>query len=418
MKAVSSDQLAAWASEARERWDVPGLALGVLRDGEVALAADGVRTLGHDERIAPDTVFRIASITKPFVATLAMTLVQDELLSLDEPLPGSSVDATLRQLLSHQGGLASEWPEPLDRLGEDDDALQGLADREPERLPVGPGELFSYSNAGYWLVGAAIARACGTSFEDAMRERVLESLTLRATGFEAHWPAQGHEQVAPGADEQRPVDRDVPRARRPSGGLWSSVDDLLRFAAHHLGAPGPLTAASRAEMQRPHVDAPGFRSGLGWFITRRGGRTTIEHPGSVAGYQSLLLLVPEERVGLAALSNSSRGMAPIRDVLEHLGLGPKVRPDRKLARDDLDAFAGQYVGQGLELNFAPEDGYLRVEMADVNPFTGERQVYPHVRARAVGDRQFEIVDGEWRGDRFDFPREGFVCIGVLAKRVE
>jgi hypothetical protein len=57
-------------------------------------------------------------------------------------------------------------------------------------------------------------------------------------------------------------------------------------------------------------------------------------------------------------------------------------------------------------------------MTDVNPFTGERQVYPPVRARAVGDRQFEIVDGEWRGDRFDFPREGFVCIGVLAKRVE
>jgi CubicO group peptidase (beta-lactamase class C family) len=418
MEAVSSDQLAAWASEARERWSVPGLALGVLRDGDVIAAADGLRALGGDERVGPDTVFRIASITKPFVATLAMTLVQDGLLALDEPPPGSSVDATVRQLLSHQGGLASEWPEPLDGLGEGDDALARLAEGDPEQLPVGPGELFSYCNAGYWLVGAGIARACGTTFEEAMWERVIEPLGLRATGFEAVGPSQGHEQAAPGADEHRPVDLHIPRARRPSGGLWSSVDDLLRFAGHHLGAPGPLTPATIAEMQRPHVDAPGFRSGLGWFLTRRGGRTTIEHPGSVAGYQSLLLLVPEEGVGFAALSNSSRGRAAIREVLGHLGLGPKARPDRRLARDELDAFAGRYAGQGLELAFSPDDGYLRVEMTDVSPLTGERHVYPAVRARAVGDRQFEILDGEWRGDRFDFPRDGFVCIDVLAKRVE
>ena len=418
MEPVSTDQLAAWAGEARERWSVPGLAIGLLRDGDAVAVAEGVSALGRDEPVAPDTVFRIASITKPFVATLAMTLVQDGLLALDEPPQGSPVDATVRQLLSHQGGLASEWPAPLDEVGESDDSLLRLCESEPERLPVGPGELFSYCNVGYWLVGAAVARASGATFEEAMRDRVLEPLELRATGFEPdERPAEGHGQVTPGSDEHRPADSHFPRVRRPSGGLWSSVDDLLQFASHHLGGPGPLTEATIAEMQRPYVTAPGCRSGLGWFVTRRGGATTIEHPGSVAGYQSLLLLVPEERTAFAALSNSSRGQAAIKDVLERLGLGPKPRPDHRLPHDELAGFAGRYVGQGFELEIVPDDGWLRLESTELDPLTGERHVNPSERARPVGDREFEIVDGESRGDRFNFPRDGFVCVGPLATRV-
>jgi CubicO group peptidase (beta-lactamase class C family) len=417
MQPVLTDQLAAWAGEARERWSLPGLAVGILRDGEVVAVADGVCAVGQDERVDVDSRFRIASITKPFVATLAMTLVQDGLLALDEPPQGSPVDATVRQLLSHEGGLASEWPAPLDEVGESDDSLIRLCEGEPERLPVGPGELFSYCNVGYWLVGAALARASGTTFEEAMRDCVLEPLELRATGFEPERPTQGHEQVMPGSDEHRPADPGFPRVRRPSGGLWSSVDDLLRFASHHLGGPGPLREASVAEMQRPYATAPGSRIGLGWFLTRRGGWTTVEHPGSVAGYQSLLLLLPEKRAAFAALSNSSRGRAAIRDVLERLGLGPKPRPDRRLPHDELAAFAGRYVGQGFELEIVPDDGWLRLESAEVNPLTGETHVNPSERARPVGDREFEIVDGESRGDRFNFPRDGFVCVGPLATRV-
>jgi CubicO group peptidase (beta-lactamase class C family) len=418
MEPGSIDQLATWAGEARERWCVPGLAVGVLRDGAAVAVTDGVCALGGDEPVAPDTVFRIASITKPFVATLAMTLVQDGLLALDEPPLGTPVDATVRQLLSHQGGLASEWPTAIDEIAESDDALLTLCERDPEQLPVGPGELFSYCNVGYWLVGAAIARASGTTFEEAMRDRVLKPLELRATGFEPERAAQGHEQVTPGSDEHRPADSGYPRVRRPSGGLWSSVDDLLRFASHHLGGPGPLTQASIAEMQRPYITAPGSRIGLGWFLTRRAGQTTAEHPGSVAGYESLLVLVPEERAAIVALSNSSRGRAAIRDVLERLGLGPKPRPDRRLPDDELAAFAGRYVGQRFELELVSENGWLRVESTELDPFTDERQVNPSVRARPVGDKEFEIVDGEARGDRFNFPRDGFVCVGPLASRVE
>lgn len=417
MEPVSSEQLAAWAGEARERWSVPGIAVGLLRDGTTVTAADGVRELEGAEAVSPTDVFRIASITKPFVATLAMTLVQDGLLDLDEPPAGTRTSATVRQLLSHQGGLACEWPSPLDVVGDDDGALLRLGAGEPRRLPLAPGELFSYSNAGFWLVGAAIARACGTSFEEAMRVRVLEPLGLETTGFEVERPVPGHDQVVPGADEHRRADGSYPRPRRPSGGLLSSVGDLLRFAAHHLGGPGPLGAASLEELQRPVVAGPGYQHGLGWFLQERGGRRSVEHAGSVAGYQSLLLLLPGEGLAFAALTNSSRGSAAIRDLLDRLGLSPPVLDDFPLEPEELAAFAGRYEAPGVRVELAPEGRHLRLEYSEGDPLSREWRTYPAVRLRPVRERDFELAEGEWQGQRLGFPRDDVVSFGVAAHRV-
>ena len=417
MERVSAQQLQQWVAEARRRWNVPGIAVSVLRGGEPVGVADGVGSLDGGEAVSPETVFRTASISKPFTATLAMTLVQDGLFGLDEPPPGSPVDATVRQLLSHQGGLACEWPEPIDRFGEEDDALLQLLDGEPERLPVGPGELYSYSNVGFWIVGAAIARVCEMSFEEAMRTRVLEPLSLRETSFEPRAAARGHNQLEPGADEHRAVEDKYPCVRRPSGGLWSSVGDLLRFAEHHLGGPGPLSEDSRAEMQTSQVETGSESYGLGWDLYESRGRRIVEHPGSAAGFQSLLRLVPSEGVAFAGLTNSSRGLAALRDVLENLGLDREEAPDVTLSADELASFAGRYQGQGVELTFSPDDGGLRVELTLLDPFTGEADEYPSAHARPIGVREFEIVDDEWRGDRFDFPRDGFVNMETLATRV-
>jgi CubicO group peptidase (beta-lactamase class C family) len=418
MERVSAQQLAEWAAEARERWSVPGIAVGVLYDAEVTTAADGVCELGRPEPVSAESLFRIASITKPFVATLAMTLVQDGLLDLDKPPADSAASATVRQLLSHQGGLATEWPVQLDARDDSDEALFRLVEGEPARLPTGAGGLFSYCNAGFWLVAAGIARTLGTSFEEAMGGRVLEPLGLTSTSFVAGSAARGHKQVAPGADEHEPVDYAYPRARRASGGLWSSVGDLLRFAAHHLGGPGPLTAEAVAQMQQSQISAPGGSYGLGWFLRESAGRRIVQHTGSAAGFESLLLLVPDERCGFAALSNSSRGSAAIRELLERLGLGSTGEPDFTQTPEQLAAFGGTYTGNGLQVDVVPENGRLRVQVTSFDPFAGKNIVYPAVLARPVAEREFEVVDGELRGDRFTFPRDGFVCMGVLAARTE
>lgn len=417
IKAFSAEELGSWVAEARERWSVPGIAVGVYRGGETVTAADGVLKLGEEAQVTPETVFRVASITKPFVGTLAMTLVQDGLLSLDEAPPGTATDATVRQLLSHQAGLAAEWPSKLDE-DTDDEALLRLAEREPARLPVGRGELFSYCNTGYWLVGAAIARRSGLSFEEAMRRRVLEPLGLAATSFEPPGPtAHGHEQVEPESDEHEPVAPSYPRVRRPSGGLWSNVGDLLRFAAHHLGGPGPLTRESIAELQRPLVPVPGGSYALCWFVLDRE-RPTVAHTGSAAGFQSLLLLAPQDGLALAALTNSGRGVQAIEAVLGRIGLGMKRRPTAEIAPEALSRFAGRYEGQGMTVDVRATNGALELRFVEVDPFRRIETAHPPVSARPVGEREFELVDGDWQGERVDFPRDGFIRTYTLAQRVE
>jgi CubicO group peptidase (beta-lactamase class C family) len=394
-----------WIRAERERWHVPALVVGLLRDGEVEVAADGGATR--------ETPFRIASITKPFTATLAVFLAAEGRLSPDEPPPGTRVEATIRQLLSHQGGIACEWPRPLGPYGSGNDALLRLSEEEPEYLPVGPGELFSYSNVGYWLVGAPAARALGRTFEEAVMSRVVAPMGGRGTAFDRPPDAaRGHDQVEPGADAHRPVEDCYPRVRRPSGGLWSTVPELLRFAEMHLEDP------TLAEMQQPQIAMPGGAYGLGWGLREVDGRRIVEHGGSAAGYESLLLLVPEERCAVAALSNSSRGRAAIRGILERLGLAPPHAPDLPLDDEALEALTGLYRGQDTKLVVERADGRLRVQLTEGDPFKDDPLEYPPVLARAIGEREFEVVDGEWRGERLDFPRDGFARFGTLAKRVE
>src|SRR6266540_3719527 len=108
------------APEAMERFGVPGVAVGIFCRGESAERGYGVASLDTGEPVRPETQFRVASITKPIVATLAMRLVEKRRLALDQPVTGFRLPwkgITLRHLLSHPSGLAGAWPRPVARYG-------------------------------------------------------------------------------------------------------------------------------------------------------------------------------------------------------------------------------------------------------------------------------------------------------------
>jgi len=370
--------------DARARTGVPGVAAGALVDGRTVAVADGVCELGRDDPVRSDTPFRIASISKPFTASLALSCL--------EP------DARLRALLSHTSGLRSERAEPL---------------------PEGAHGFFSYSNAGYWAAGEACAAACRTSFADAMSSRILAPLGLAATGFdEPPAPARGHVQEGESGHRAVPVDA-YPVARRPSGGLWSTVGDLLAFAAHQLGGPGPLDDEARAAMREPQSEALGGGYGLGWWVRDAGGRVALDHEGSIAGYQSLLLLVPEERFALAVLTNSWRGSGLVRRVVEELGLGagpPPPAPTQGVRPPDV---AGRYVLDDAEALVEESAEGLFVQESETDPVTGARLTAPRLRARELGGGVFGYAGGGLMSHRLDFPRPGFGRIGWLVMpRVE
>ena len=369
--------------DARARTGVPGVAAGVLRDGQVETCADGALQVGGDAPVRPETPFRIASISKPFTASLALSCL---------PL-----GAELVGWLSHTAGFVCESEAPL---------------------PEGAEGLFSYSNAGYWAAGREVARVSGTSFEEAMGDRILEPLGLEATGYDDPGAPAARGHLQEGETGHRPVPEDAyPVARQPSGGLWSTVGDLLRFAAHHLGDPGPLSDQTRAAMREPQSQALGAGYGLGWWVHDAGGRAALDHEGSVAGYQSLLLLVPEEGLALAVLTNSWRGSGLVRRVVEELGLAP-VGPGGAIGVRPRDV-AGRYaLGDADAVVEAAPDGLL-VEEADVDPVTGSRIAAPRYPATELGSGVFGVAGGLLMGHRLDFPRHGFARIGwVVLPRVE
>jgi CubicO group peptidase (beta-lactamase class C family) len=352
--------------QAREKTGVPGVAAGLLLDGETVFAADGVLELGRNEAVHPETPFRIASITKPFVATMCAASV--------------GLNERLCALLSHTAGLRCESAQPL-----------------PQEA-IG---LWSYSNAGYWEAAAA----CEAPFDRALATHVLEPLGLTSTGFaEPESPARGHVQEGESGHRAVAIDS-YPAARWASGGLWSTTGDLLRFAAHHLDGAPP-------ELHEPRANALGARYALGWWVRDHAdGRTTLDHEGSIAGYQSLLLLVPADALALAVLTNSWRGSGLARRVVESLGLLPQPASRAIATRDDI---AGTYELEGTEASVELTGDGVIVSEAETDPVTGTRRStrYP---ARPIGDEVYAFARGTLMSHRLDFPRPARIGWVVLPR---
>jgi CubicO group peptidase (beta-lactamase class C family) len=372
--AIPQQRLAEIVREARVRTGVPAVAAGLLVGERVELAADGP--------IEVETPFRIASVTKWFTASLATLL-----LDLDAPHEGG---ASARRLLSHSADL-----HPSAR------AL----------LPEACRGLWSYSNAGYVLAGEACAAAASSSFSDAVQQLLLDPLGLEQTGFqEPPGAAPGH--VQEGATGQRPAPGAIyPESRRPAGGLWSTAGDLLRFAAHQLGRPGPLSAAQLATVQEPQAQALGARYCLGcWSRTLAGGRAAFDHEGSVGGYQSLLLIVPEEDTALAVLTNSWRGSGLIRRVVRELGLVPG--PVETASADHIGP--GRYALDDTLAVVSDHSGRWRVAESETDPLTGARIERPEYAVDPLGSGVYGFSGGLLMSHRVDFPREGIARVGWTA----
>ena len=362
------------------QWDVPALAVGVSVAGEVETAAIGC---------SPDAVFRVASVTKPATALLAL-----ELLDLQAPTGIWPADVRVRHLLSHTSGFDAELGD-LARFGDGDDALAAaVAELPGVRRWVGVEQVWSYANTGYWLAGWLCAQAAGSSYEEALGARVVDPLGLEATSF-------GEPELAStGPDAHSDP---YPRARRPSGGLVSNVADLLRLGARLIGAP---------QLRIVHGKPVGGVYGLGLSGERVGGVEVWGHGGSYGGFQSTLLTVPDRDAVFVGLTNASRGGKALWEIENMfferlLGARRRVPQTYDMASDVRESFIGSY---------ANSDGWYEVAFAvDGVAATFEDGEYA---ARAIGERTFEIVEGDRVRERFDFPLEGFGRFGSrLAERV-
>jgi len=410
-----------------DRWDVPGMALGIFAEGESEVLAFGSASDETRAPVRPDTIFQIGSITKVFTATLVMQLVEEGLVDLDTPvvryLPELRLGdmkalhaITPRMLLGHVGGFFGDL---FTDTGMGDDALaRFVAGFGTLAQITPPGTLFSYCNTGFAIAGLLIERLRGVPFEQVTRERLFEPLGMERTFLFPHeaitYPlAIGHNTLP---DQERQIARryPLPRASNPAGGILSTAGDLLRFARAHLNdgeldGQRILSPESARLMRVPQYPAGSFADayGVGWMLRTIDGATVAGHGGSTNGFRAQLSLVPERGVAVAMLTNGSRGNA-VNHAIERLvltryaGLVFAEPPRVALAPERLARLAGHYERPLNRVDIAVADGALTIAQEAESPLNGQRVVFPPVRAEAIAPDRFLIVEGESAGETIEF----------------
>lgn len=316
--------------EITSRWEVPGLGVGIVEGSEIAYARGfGVQSLETGAPLTPDSLFCLASITKCFVASAVMQLVEQGRLRLDAPLvqylPDFRLDderyprITLRQMLSHTSGMPDmeedEYDELVARPENDEGAperyVRGLASR---KMVAAPGERFAYSNIAYNVLGYLIASITGQTLEEILRERILLPAGMpESTLF---FPDVSLERLA--VPHLRAPNLCVNpiypyhRADAPASFLHSSVVEMCHWAITCLQrgiyqGRRILTPTSFDQMWASVAQRgdPPFREemGLGWTIGHFAGAKTVGHGGGGFGWTCFLALLPEINCGVIVLSN-------------------------------------------------------------------------------------------------------------------
>lgn len=388
MAAVSAaealQEIAAIVEAERARHPVPGLAVGLAIGDETHTAAFGVTSVDHPLPVTPDTLFQIGSITKTFLGTLVMRLVEERQLDLDTPVrrwvpelrlrdADAAAGVTLRHCLTHMCGWFGDH---FEDFGNSDGALSryvtSMAELE-QQVPLG--SVWAYNNAAFCLAGRVVEVVTGETIETAMRERLFVPLRLQRTFFFAHEVithrvASGHNVFDGEPRVARPWA--IPRAQNAAGGIVASVEDLLRYARFHMGdgtAEGGyryLSAESLEHMRSPHVaGALGVMRGIAWSVEDVGGVRVIGHNGATIGQQALLQIAPQMRLALAMLTNSSEAtqlqLAMNRWWAERQVGVTRSRPaPMEATNEQLEPLVGTYRNPATELRIALEDGGLVV----------------------------------------------------------
>ncbi|SEH01250.1 CubicO group peptidase, beta-lactamase class C family [Nonomuraea solani] len=383
---------------------VPGAALAVLTGGTVHELASGVLHRGTGVEVTTDSVFLAGSVAKVYTATLAMTLVDSGDLDLDAtvvsvlpefatPDPEATKTITVRQLLSHTGGMTTDF---YYDAGRGDDCLARYVEAARNvALDVSPGTGFSYGGVGYVVLGRIVEVLTGQTWDQALKDRLFTPLGLEhsmtlpeeALRFRTAMGHVGDDPVpAPAWDV-------MPRAVAPGGRVIVSAGDVVRFAKMHLdgglAADGTrvLSAGAVAAMRRREVDCPDRWSmaadgwGLGWGLSDWDGTAGFGHLGSAVSQHACLRVIPGAGFAVALLMNGGH-VAPLQDDLvgelaadlAGVRMPAPFAPPAEPPAVDLEPLLGTYRREGVIITVHRDgDGGARLryafadDIADLSP---------------------------------------------------
>ncbi|HWF06464.1 MAG TPA: serine hydrolase domain-containing protein [Candidatus Angelobacter sp.] len=297
---------------AQMQWEhIPGLSLAVVKDGKIILAKGyGLANVETRTPATPETVYKIGSVSKQFLAAGIMLLVQDGKLSLDdkaskylEGTPDSWKEITVRHLLSHTSGIVRESPgfEPY-KTQTDAEVIKATY-----ALPLrfAPGEKWAYSNVNYYALAEIIHKVSGKPWSDFIAERIFAPAGMKATTTTTADIVLSRASGYDNKGGKLHNAEDWP-AVRPSGAFISTVLDFAKWDAA-LYSDNILSAASREQMWKPVTLSNGetARYGLGWFTETFQGHRRIHHEGGIPGFSSDFERFVDDHLTVVVLTNAN-----------------------------------------------------------------------------------------------------------------
>ena len=314
LPAARSDEVDDYVNAEIQKRHVPGVSLAVIMDGKVVKAQGyGLANVELNVPAGPETVYKIGSVSKQFIAAGIMLLVQDGKIKLDDKIssnlqgtPEAWKDITVRHLLTHTSGLSREAPGFASlKMQSDADLIKSAYD---QKLSFAPGEKWRYCNLGYFTLAEIMRKVSGKPWGEFMRERVFAPLGMdstrvttvrdivpnRADGY--YW--RGHLE-----------NDEVMLAVRPSGAFLSSALDLAKWDAA-LSANTVLSQASLDEMWTPVTlnDGKQHPYGFGWELSSLAGHKVVRHGGTLTGFRSNYLRLVDDKVTIIVLANGAAAL--------------------------------------------------------------------------------------------------------------
>jgi CubicO group peptidase (beta-lactamase class C family) len=312
----------AFIQEKMKKEGLPSLAVAVAQNGQIIWEeAWGLANIEKQIPATPQTMYSLASTTKPITATALMLLVERGLVDLDKPanlylgegrLTGYKPEAaTVRRLLRHTAGLPLHW----NLIFADEEYERPDMDETIRRYGIlvsPPGEGFSYSNLGYGVLERIIERVSQKSYADFLKSEVFAPLGMTRSAVLLE-PGPEADVAQRYTQQQKPFpffDFD----HRGASAAYASAHDLVRFGMFHLGNHLPdqkqiLSAKLIAAMQRENrPGAPESSGSMGWSSYRVSGIHFVSHSGGMFGVGARLTLLPEKNTACVVLTNAATGM--------------------------------------------------------------------------------------------------------------
>ena len=357
----------------------------------------GMANVEFDAPNTPDTVFRLASLTKQFTAAAIMMLQERGKLNVGDPFckyledcPPAWQPVTIRQLLTMTSGIQGVTALELGPLrGLPVPWDQWLEATKKKPLEFAPGETFKYSGTGYTLLGFIIERVSGKPYGEFLQENIFTPLGMKRTGYEEPLRiiknrATGYKQL-PGDPLNNVPYREIIRMYA-SGGMYSTTEDLLLWDKA-LYTDRLLSKKSIDEMFTPFREMmPGKGYAYGWWTSHKFGRTEIAHGGNATGFITYIARYPSDRVTVIVLSNNERGSSgKISSVLSSIVFGapyeiPKERRAVPVAASVLETYVGEY-----RFRYPPTTFVITIENGKL---TAQRNAEPKTEMFAESETGF------------------------------